>query len=190
MGANDGMADAAVSFAAMTPKRVELECQTSDLTAMRYILAVACLLVSSDAEAAAPREIINDLRHSDIVQTHRSVTDMPKGLRESLRTLFRQRSLHIADSHHPFRETDVVTDATRGLPTRRLALAFATNRFYYVYYRAGGYQSAGKVMVFDRSRGYAFIWGGAEFADDPPTPQRVIRRILSDSFDDDTRIIW
>jgi hypothetical protein len=141
---------------------------------------------------AVPKEVNEDLRKPKITRVDKSVATMPSGLKKSLKDLFRQRVLAIADSGRPYRDSDFVLDpAKEKLPTRRLALAFATPRFYYVYYRAGGYEDAGKLLVFRIMDGtYKFIWGGAEFEDDPTSPEEIIKRVRRKSFDDSKKFFW
>lgn len=139
-----------------------------------------------------PAEVRKDIEQLHVIRIERSVANLPSELKESLRRLFKQRRLSIADSGKPFRETDFVVDAaTDKLPSRRLSLAFSTPRFYYLYYRSGGYGTAGNLLAFARGDGiYKFVWGGVEFADDPSTPQEVRKRVRKNSFDDSKKFEW
>jgi hypothetical protein len=139
-----------------------------------------------------PAEVRQDLQQLHIVRIDRSVAKLPPELKNSLRRVFKQRSLSIADPGKAFRETDFVVDAaTDKLPARRLSLAFSTPRFYYVYYRSGGYGTAGNLLAFSRGDGaYKFVWGGVEFANEPSTPQEVSKRVRENSFDDSKQFEW
>ena len=155
-------------------------------------LQLAALLFLSTNGLAMPIDVRQDLEQPHIVRIDRSVAKLPPKLKESLRRVFKQRSLSIADPGKPFRETDFVVDAaTEKLPTRRLTLAFSTPRFYYLYYRSGGYGTAGNLLAFARGDGtYKFVWGGVEFADEPSTPQEVSKRVRKNLFDDSKKFEW
>jgi hypothetical protein len=155
-------------------------------------LQLAALLCLSANSFAIPAELRQDLEHPQIVRIDKSVARLPPQLKESLQRVFKQRKLSIADPGKPFRDTDFVINAEMGkLPTRRLSLAFSTPRFYYVYYRSGGYGTAGNLLAFTRGNGtYEFVWGGVEFAKDPSTPQEVSKRVRQNSFDDSKRFEW
>ncbi|HSH39295.1 MAG TPA: hypothetical protein VK993_10960 [Chthoniobacterales bacterium] len=100
--------------------------------------------------------------------------------------------MSIADPGKAFRETDFIVDAaTDKLAARRLSLGFSTPRFYYVYYRSGGYGTAGNLLAFARGgRSYKFVWGGVEFANEPSTPQEVSKRVRKNLFDDSKQFEW
>jgi hypothetical protein len=158
----------------------------------RCCLQLAALLCFSTSGSAMPTEVRHDLQRPHIVRIDRSVAKLPQELKESLRRVFKQRKLSIADPGKPFRDTDfIVTAAMAKLPARRLSLAFSTPRFYYVYYRSGGYGTAGNLLAFSRGDGaYKFVWGGVEFADEPSTPQEVSKRVRQNSFDDSKKFEW
>jgi len=139
-----------------------------------------------------PAEIRKDIEQLHVIRIDRSVAKLPPELKESLRRVFKQRRLSIADPGQAFRETDFVVDAAMDkLPTRRLALAFSTPRFYYVYYRSGGYGTAGNLLAFSRGgEACKFVWGGVEFANEPSTPQEVSKRVRKHSFDDSKQFEW
>lgn len=158
----------------------------------RCCLQWAALLCLSSSGFAIPAEVRQDIEQPQVVRIDRSVAKLPSQLKESLRRVFKQRKLSIADPGKAFRETDFVVDAAMDkLPTRRLSLAFSTPRFYYVYYRSGGYGTAGNLLAFARTDGsYKFVWGGVEFANEPSTPQEVSKRVRQNSFDDSKKFEW
>ncbi len=158
----------------------------------RFQAAALVLCFTASSLAMPPSEIMKDLERPQITNINKSLATMPSALKDSLRRLFEQRVLSIADVGRPFRETDVITDAgTAKLPARRLTLAFATPRFYYVYYRSGGYGTAGNLLVFGRKdAAYKFIWGGVEFENEPTSPDEIIKRVRRKSFDDSKHFAW
>jgi hypothetical protein len=159
--------------------------------AQRMAAILSTLCAASHAFAVSP-EIAEDLAKPKITRIDRSLAAMPANLKNSMKKVFRERKLSIADPGHPYLDTDFIVDPAKAkLPARRLALAFATPRFYYVYYRAGGYENAGKLLAFKIVGGrYQFAWGGAEFEDDPRNPDEVIKRVRRHSFDDSKKIFW
>jgi hypothetical protein len=150
------------------------------------------LLIFCSKVTAAPPEVTRDLQKGQVIRIDKSVSTMPADIQKALGKVFRQRSLFMADPGRPFRDADVIVNATVGnLPTRRLALAFGTRDFYYVYYRAGGAEDAGKLVAFKKKpRGYSFVWGGVEFEHDPNSPREIIGRIQRNSFNDTKKFFW
>jgi hypothetical protein len=160
---------------------------------LAFLSALMLGLCITRTSWAMPGQIMQDLEDSSIVRMDQSVASMPREVREALRRLFKQSSLSIANPGKPYRDTDVITNSGVGkLPTRRLVLAFSTKHFYYVYYRAGGYENAGKLVAFvRRRRAYEFVWGGVELvADDPATVKEVAERARRQSFDDSKKFFW
>lgn len=162
------------------------------IAVQRWSLQLAALVCFSSSGFTMPTELRQDLEQPRIVRIDKSVAKLPAALKESLRRVFKQRKLSIADPGKPFRETDFIVDAaTDKLPARRLSLAFSTPRFYYVYYRSGGYGTAGNLLAFQRANEkYKFVWGGVELADEPSTPQEVSKRVRQNSFDDSKKFEW
>lgn len=158
----------------------------------RYFLQLVALLCFATSGFAMPAEVRQDLEQLRVARVDKSIANLPPELKESLRRTFKQRKLLIADPGKPFRETDFVINAAMDkLPTRRLSLAFSTPRFYYVYYRSGGYGTSGNLLAFARANGtYKLVWGGVEFADEPSTPQEVSKRVRQNSFDDSKKFEW
>jgi hypothetical protein len=146
----------------------------------------------STSAFAIPAELRRDLEQPQVVRIDRSVAKLPSELKESLRRVFKQRKLSIADPGKAFREGDFVVNAAMDkLPTRRLSLAFCTPRFCYIYYQSGGYGTAGNLLAFARGDGtYKFVWGGVEFANQPSTPREISKRVRQNSFDDSKKFEW
>lgn len=161
-----------------------------------FLVRLICVLFLSVLIAshviAVPSDIEKDLEKPKITRIDKSLATMPANLKNSMKKVFRERKLSIADPGHPYLDTDFIVDPAKAkLPARRLALAFATPRFYYVYYRAGGYENAGKLLTFKIINGrYEFVWGGAEFEPDPSSPAEIIKRVRRKSFDDTKKIFW
>jgi hypothetical protein len=156
----------------------------------RCWLQFAALVCLSTSVFAIPAEVRRDLEQPEIVRIDRSVATLPPGLKESLRRVFKQRKLSIADPGKAFREGDFIVNAAMDkLPARRLSLAFCTRRFCYVYYQSGGYGTAGNLLAF-AATAYKFVWGGVEFAKEPSTPQEISKRVQKNSFDDSKKFEW
>jgi hypothetical protein len=159
---------------------------------LRTIFVILLNILAASGVVAVPADIAKDLEKPRITRSDRSVGTMPSALKKSMKKAFRTRALLIADPGRPYLDTDFVTDSAKArLPVRRLAIAFATPRFYYVYYRAGGYEDAGKLLIFKIVNGrYEFAWGGVEFERDPSSPAEIIKRLRRKSFDDTKKFFW
>lgn len=162
------------------------------LYSFRTISVILLNILAVSRVVAAPADIEKDLEKPKFTRIDRSVGAMPTALKNSMKKVFRTRELSIADPGRPYLDTDFVTDSAKaGLPVRRLAIAFATPHFYYVYYRAGGYENAGKLLIFRIANGrYEFAWGGVEFEPDPSSPAEIIKRLRRKSFDDTKKFLW
>lgn len=153
---------------------------------------VATAIASASSEVInLPAEVKKDAERGDIGQVYKSVASLPPGLKESLRKIFRQKRLLMAEPDAQIRETDVVTAADAQLQTRRFVVGFSTRRFQYIYYRAAGYENAGKLLIFVRHGSYyQRVWSGVEFNTDPMNPSDVLARVRHRAFDEKKDFFW
>jgi hypothetical protein len=157
----------------------------------QFIVIALCGIYAVSNAYGVPRRLKEDSTATHVLKVDRSVTTIPHGIKAALKSLFKESTLSMADPHKKFRQTDVTTtDAERRLPIRRLITAFGTKHFYYVYYEAGGFEGACKLVVFNRGTDSKFVWGGVELRDPAPSLDELLRRVRKDEFDDTKRFYW
>jgi hypothetical protein len=89
-----------------------------------------------------------------------TVAALPKGLKDELARLFREKSLQLADPGAPFNATDVV--GPKLLPFRRLIAAGCAGDHCLVHYEKGGFAHVYQVVVLSRQGDtLRFVWGGS-----------------------------
>ena len=159
---------------------------------LKPVVLVLLLLSLRTTAHAVPAPIMSDAANPHVLSVNTTVESMPRALREALRRTFHQKKLAIANPTEAVRETDSVFSAAEAdVPTRRLILAFRTERLYYVYYRTTGYENGCSLLAFSlRGKSYQLFWGGVEFKDDPRTPNEVFDRLKNGSFDDSKKFFW
>jgi hypothetical protein len=160
---------------------------------MRVFVAAVCVLFFTviGTAHALPAEMRRDVLRPKVARVDRVLATVPADVKRALQRLFAEPKLSMADAGAEFRETDTVAGRQDDLPVRQFVLGFETADLYYVYYRAGGFESAGKLVVFKRTgRNYRFIWGGVEFGSAPGNPVDVIRRLRAKRFDDSKAFLW
>ena len=120
------------------------------------------LAVVAGRQAATPVTLSAELR--DHVKNDRfgivtSIRGLPLGVRDGLKTLFRSKTLDIAEPGAEFQLTDVVIDPD--VPIRRMVAAACTIEYCLVYFERGGGTHTWHVALFhwtpDATR---FEWGG------------------------------
>ncbi len=135
---------------------------------MRYTrllcaIGVSLLLaVVAGSQAVAPVELSGALR--DHVKNGRfgivtSIRGLPLGVRDALKTLFRGKTLDIAEPGAEFQLTDVVIDPD--VPIRRMVSAACTIDYCLIYYERGGGTHTWHVALFHWTpEATRFEWGG------------------------------
>ena len=120
------------------------------------------LAVVAGSQAVTPAALSGVLR--DQVKNGRflvvtSIRGLPLGVRDGLQTLFRSKTLDIAESGAEFQLTDVVVDPD--VPIRRLIAAGCTIDLCLVYYERGGGTHTWRVVLFHWTPAETrFEWGG------------------------------
>lgn len=160
------------------------------------ILLTLFSLATHSVFADAPRAVKQDLVSSPITRVYKKTDALPKSVQTSLRTLFKQETLELADPTQPFQETHSlqIEAKPKQLPARRLRFAFETPKHFVVYYESGGMGRAGNALVFS-SPGKAnpsLVWGGVDFEylDLAKTPQQLVERVRKNRLVDDKPFIW
>jgi hypothetical protein len=156
------------------------------------------LLIAFAATAVAkpPATVLEELQRSERRPVWTRADQLPVSLRSALAKTFEQKRLFVADARAPYQDSCsviVVGSNYKPLPNRRLQFAFATDRYFVVYYEQGGYGHSADVLVFSRPAAGAskFIWGGAEAVMDPArTPAELVGRIQRGKLMDDLAYIW
>jgi hypothetical protein len=159
----------------------------------KAILLLSILLWAEIAPAAPSADILRELSSVRPQKVFRTSQSMPEALREALRTTFKQERLSLANPGEPLRENELVIGGQKTIPpSRRLILGFETARFFFVYYQAGGYENAAKVLAFSKQpKNLSLAWGGAAFDyKSGATPQWLSKQIRNHKFLDDGSYIW
>lgn len=153
-----------------------------------------CFLTSiCQLTAAAPVDLISDLRANNPKKIYATGESMPQQLKDTLRKTFKQRRLALANRSEPIRDMSLIFDAPRVIPPmRRLISAFETANFFIVYYQAAGYEKGAKVLAFRKQKtGLTFAWGGVSFTCNlSATPAWITQQITRHRFLDDAPFIW
>jgi hypothetical protein len=93
------------------------------------------------------------------LQISTSIRGLPLGVRDGLQTLFRSRTLDIAEPGAEFQVSDVVVNPK--LPIRRLVAAGCSTDHCLVYYERGGTGHTWHVALFHWTPAATrFEWGG------------------------------
>jgi len=133
----------------------------AQLLCLIYVSLWSAALTGSQASPAtlsAPLRAHLDAERFGIVT---SVTGLPLGVRDELRTLFRTGTLDIAEPGAEFQATDFIV--TPNLPNRRLVAAGCANDHHcLVYYERGGFAHTWQVMLFQWTpEATRFEWGAS-----------------------------
>ena len=148
--------------------------------------------IASDASAAPPPQVRQELVQLQLVRRLPSVRSLPVPLKSSLAKTFHQKSLELGNPSDLIGGAVTYTgDPARLAPYRRLVFAFETPSFYIVCYEHGDPENAQSALVFSkRDNPPKLVWGGADLKKPARSPQELAKRILNGKVWDDQAYLW